>query len=130
VELSLKIEHFAVGSNSEDDSDKFFMNLLDMRKERSFVVSDDLMEQFFGIRREQKIVRYRNDNVSVETFITEDYSTTLDKFTHICLVINDREKIIEKAKELKIKVIQVPRKSSEGYYLFLKDFYGNLYEIK
>ena len=128
--LRLKIEHFAVSSNSESDSDKFFMNLLNLRKERSFVVSDDLMEQFFGIRREQKIVRYGNDDVSVETFITEDSSSCLDKFTHICLKVKDREEIIEKAKKFDFKVIKVPRKNKEGYYLFLKDRFGNIYEIK
>ncbi|MHA2288285.1 MAG: VOC family protein [Promethearchaeota archaeon] len=126
----MKIEHFAVSSNSEGDSDKFFIDLLDMRRERDFVVSEDLMEQFFGIRREQKIVRYSNDEVSVETFIIDDKRASLDKFTHICLLVKDRESIIEKARELKIEVIKVPRKNMEGYYLFLKDSFDNLYEIK
>ncbi|MHA1235390.1 MAG: hypothetical protein ACTSQL_09945 [Promethearchaeota archaeon] len=67
----MKIEHIAVSSNNEEDSDRFFIELLDMKKERAFVVPDDLMEQFL-----------------------------------------------------------VPRKNSDGFYLFLKDHFGNLYEIK
>jgi hypothetical protein len=130
VAISLKIDHFAVSSNSKEDSDKFFINLLDMRKERDFVVSEDLMKQFFGVREEQKIVRYRNDEVSVEAFITDDNSTTMDKFTHTCLIIENRENLIEKAKQLKFEAIKVPRKNSDGFYLFLKDNYGNLFEIK
>jgi hypothetical protein len=130
VAFSLKIEHFAVSSNSEEDSEQFFIELLDMKKERAFVVSDDLMEQFFGVRKEQKIVRYRNDEMSVEAFITDDNSKAMDKFTHTCLVIKDREKLIEKAKHLNFKVIKVPRKNKDGFYLFLKDRFGNLYEIK
>jgi hypothetical protein len=126
----LKIEHFAVSSNTEEDSDRFFIELLDMKKERSFIVSNDLMEKFFGVRKEQKIVRYGNEVVSVETFITNDNSKVIDKFTHICLIIEDREKLIEKAKEFNFKVIKVPRKNSDGFYLFLKDYFGNLYEIK
>jgi len=130
VAFSLKIEHIAVSSNTEEDSDRFFIELLDMKKERAFVVSDDLMEQFFGVRKELKIIRYGNDEVSVETFITNDNSKVIDNFTHICLIIEDREKLIERAKELNFEVIKVPRKNSDGFYLFLKDNFGNLYEIK
>ena len=128
--FSLKIEHVAVSSNTEEDSDRFFTELLDMKKERSFIVSNDLMEKFFGVRKEQKIVRYGNEVVSVETFITNDNSKVTDRFTHICLIVEDREKLIEKAKEFNFKVIKVPRKNSDGFYLFLKDHFGNLYEIK
>jgi len=130
VAFRLKIEHIAVSSNNEEDSDRFFIELLDMKKERAFVVPDDLMEQFFGVRKEQKVVRYGNDEVSVETFITDDNRKVMDKFTHICLIIEDREKLIEKAKELNFEIIKVPRKNSDGFYLFLKDHFGNLYEIK
>ena len=126
----MKIDHVAVSSNTEEDSDRFFIELLTMKKERAFVVSDDLMEQFFGVRKEQKIVRYGNDEVSVEAFITNDNSKVIDRFTHICLIIEDREKLIEKAKKLNFEVIKVPRKNSDGFYLFLKDHFGNLYEIK
>jgi len=126
----LKIEHFAVSSNNEEDSDGFFIELLDMKKERAFVVSEDLMEEFFGVRKEQKIVRYGNDDVSVEAFITNDKSKVIDKFTHICLIIEGREKLMEKAKQLNFEVKKVPRKNSDGFYLFLKDHFGNLYEIK
>ncbi len=126
----MKIDHVAVSSNTEEDSDKFFIELLAMKKERAFVVSDDLMEQFFGVRKEQKIVRYGNDDVSVEAFITNNNSKVIDKFTHICLIIEGREKLIEKAKQLNFEVIKVPRKNTDGFYLFLKDHFGNLYEIK
>jgi len=126
----VKIDHVAVSSNTEEDSDRFFIELLAMKKERAFVVSDDLMEQFFGVRKEQKIVRYGNDEVSVEAFISNDNSKVIDRFTHICLIIEDREKLIEKAKKLNFEVIKVPRKNSDGFYLFLKDHFGNLYEIK
>ena len=126
----MKIEHFAVSSNNEEDSDRFFIELLDMKKERAFAVSEDLMEQFFGVRKEQKIVRYGNDDVSVEAFITNDNSKVIDKFTHICLIIEGREKLMEKAKQLNFEVIKVPRKNTDGFYLFLKDHFGNLYEIK
>ncbi len=126
----MKIDHVAVSSKTEEDSDRFFIELLAMKKERAFVVSDDLMEQFFGVRKEMKIIRYGNDEISIEAFITNDNGKVMDRFTHICLIIEDREKLMEKAKELNFEVIKVPRKNSDGFYLFLKDHFSNLYEIK
>lgn len=126
----MKIDHIAVSSKTVEDSDKFFIELLGMKKERDFIVSDHLMEQFFGVKKKQRILRYENENASVEAFIMNDDSRALDTFTHTCLLIEDREKLIEKAKQLNFKVIKVPRKNSTGFYLFLKDKFGNLFEIK
>ena len=126
----MKIEHIALSSNSEETADDFFMNLLELKKVRDFVVSEDLMEQFFNIKKAQRIIRYENEDLSVEAFITDDKNQALDRFTHTCLIVEDRIRLIERAKKLNIEVIQVPRKNSEGFYLFLKDSYGNLFEIK
>ncbi len=126
----MKVEHIAVASNSEGDSDKFFINLLGLRKARSFNVSADLMEQFFGVKKEQQLIRYENDDLSFEIFITDDNSKTKDLFTHICLVVEDRDKFVEKSLSMGYTTIKVPRKGGDGYYLFIKDSYENLYEIK
>jgi len=126
----LKIEHIAVSSNSEEMADDFFMSLLELKKVRDFVVSEDLMEQFFNIKKAQRIIRYENEDLSVEAFITDDKNQALDRFTHTCLIVEDRIRLIERAKNLNFEVIQVPRKNNEGFYLFLKDSYGNLFEIK
>ena len=126
----MKIEHLAVSSNTEEDSDNFFIKLLGLKKLRSFVVSSDLMEQFFKVKKEHKAIRYGNEEVSIEVFITDDKSKVIDKFTHMCLVIEDRAKLIDTARQMNYEVIKVPRKNSDVFYLFLKDKFGNLYEIK
>ncbi|MHA1349951.1 MAG: VOC family protein [Promethearchaeota archaeon] len=126
----MKIEHIAVSSNSEENADVFFMDLLELKKERDFVVPEDLMEQFFNVKKAQRIIRYENEDLSIEAFITDDKNQARDRFTHTCLIVEDRIRLIERAKKLNFKVIKVPRKNSEGFYLFLKDSYGNLFEIK
>ncbi|MHA1234085.1 MAG: VOC family protein [Promethearchaeota archaeon] len=126
----MKIEHIAVSSNSVEEADEFFINLLELKKERDFVVPDDLMEKFFGVKKAQRVLRYENEDLSVEAFITNDKNQSPNNFTHTCLIVEDRIRLIERAKKLNIEVIQVPRKNSDGFYLFLKDFYGNLFEIK
>lgn len=126
----MKAEHIAVTSNSEAESDKFFIELLGLRKTRSFNVSADLIEQFFGVKKEQQIIRYENDDISFEIFITDDNSKSKDIFSHICLVVENRDEFVNKSLTMGYTTIKVPRKDSEGYYLFIKDLFGNLYEIK
>ncbi len=126
----MKIDHIAVASNSIEDSDRFFMELLGLKKTKTFTVSAELMEQFFGINKDHNFVRYQNDNLGVEVIITNDNSKAIDVFTHSCLIVDNREAFIKKSSSMGFKTIKVSRKNGEGYYSFVKDSFGNLYEVK
>lgn len=126
----MQIEHIAVASNSIEDSDKFFSELLGLKKIKDFLLPLDLTKKFFEIDKEQRIVRYGNDNISFEIFITDDDSKAKDIFTHPCIIIDNREKLIEKATSLGFPIIKALRKDRDDYILFIKDLFGNLYEIK
>jgi len=126
----MNIEHIAVASNSKEDSDKFFINLLGLKKSRSFIVSKDKMAQFFGVSKEQDVIRYESSHISDEVFLTKDDSKARDIFTHSCLLVSNRDELVDKAKKLNFPVIKVPRTDSNSYYLFIKDNWNNLYEIK
>jgi len=125
-----KIEHIAIASNTEEDSDKFFTGLLGLIKTRSFEVAADLMEKFFGVNKVQKIIRYERRSLSFEVFITNDNSKATDIFSHVCILIKERDIFVNKVSSMGFPVIKVPRRDSNGYYLFIKDAFENLYEIK
>lgn len=126
----MQLDHFAICANSEEDSDLFFTNLLGLKKVRNFIVSSELMKEFFGIEKEQKILRYENDNIAAEVFITDDKSNSKDSFTHQCLIVNERDDFLNRAITLGYKVTKVSREEKDSYYLFIRDHYGNTYEIK
>lgn len=126
----MKIEHVAVASNSEVNSDNFYMSLLKLQKIKSFTVSKELMNQFFGVNKDQQITRYSNDSVNIEVFITNTNEKSFDKFTHTCIIVEDRDKLVDDARKKGYQVIKVPREGSDIYYLFIKDDFGNLFEIK
>ncbi len=119
-----------MGSNSEKDADKFFIELLGLQKTRSFTVPSDLMEKFFGLNLDQPAIRYGNNNLNFEVFITENMEKAKDVFTHTCIIIDNRDDFLNKAISLGFPTIKVPRKASDSYYLFVKDLFENLYEIK
>jgi catechol 2,3-dioxygenase-like lactoylglutathione lyase family enzyme len=124
------LEHFAVSANSVDEADKFFVTLLELEKTRDFEVNAELIDQFFGVNSDQRLLRYEDDNIAAEVFINKEKKKAENLFSHVCLVIDNRDELIQKAKELGYKVIKVPRNNSDSYYLFLHDAFGNIYEIK
>ncbi len=126
----MKVDHFAVAANSEKEADKFFIELLDLKKVREFEVEAELMEQFFNVARKTKLIRYENDKIAAEIFITCDNSSSKDFFTHQCLLVEERDLFLEKAQKLGYKSVKVPREEKNTYYLFIRDSFGNIYEIK
>ena len=126
----MKIEHIALGYNSEEESDRFFVDLLGLKKVRTKSVSKDLMEKFFGVKKEHKFVEYADDNSKFEIFITDDGSGAFDVFTHCCILIENREEFLNKATSMGFESVKVLRQDGGGYYLFIKDSFQNLYEIK
>lgn len=126
----MKIEHIALASNSEQESDKFFLDLLGLEKLRNFTVSSDKMRGFFGVNEAHNFIRYGKGEFSVEIIVTNKKELVKDRFTHSCIVVEDGIKLLEKAEAMGYKTIKVPRDKGNGYYLFLKDSFGNLFEIK
>ena len=126
----MSIEHISVASNSEIESDEFFIELLNLKKTREFTVSGEKMKKFFGVDGDHKLLRYANEHMEVEVILTNSKGNSGDQFTHTCLLVEDREKLIAKAEPKGYEIIKVMRDNSEGYYLFIKDKFGNLYEIK
>ncbi|TFG03952.1 MAG: VOC family protein [Promethearchaeota archaeon] len=126
----MKLEHIALASNSEEESDKFFIDLLGLDKVRTFKVSKDKMKQFFDVNDSHNFIRYEKEEFSVEVIITNKRKQVKDKFTHSCILVEDSIKFIQKAAAMGYDTIEVPRDGANGYYLFLRDNFGNLFEIK
>ncbi|MFX1375628.1 MAG: VOC family protein [Promethearchaeota archaeon] len=126
----MKIEHIALGYNSEEEADKFFIDLFGLKKIRLKSVPEDLMKKFFCVNRESKFVVYGNEDILFEVFITNDNTKAQDVFTHSCLLIENRDEFMSRASSMGFDLVKVPRKESNGYYLFIKDGFQNLYEIK
>ncbi|MFW9942986.1 MAG: VOC family protein [Candidatus Thorarchaeota archaeon] len=126
----MEIEHIGIGYNSEEEADKFFIDLLGLKKTRSKSVSEDLMKKFFNVSRDCKFIIYGNKDSNFEVFITNDNSRAKDVYTHSCLLIEHRDDFVDKASSMGYDLVKVPRKDSDAYYLFIRDSFRNLYEIK
>ncbi len=127
----MKILHHGLTFRSKEESDKFFIDFLGLEIKRSFTGEKWLMKECFGLDQDIEIIHYGNEEVLLEVFIIDNVSVKKDKIVHICIKVDDRDSLVEKAAAMGIESIVIPRKDSgKGYYLFIRDSSYNLYEIK
>ena len=124
----MRLNHVALVCSSEQNADVFYKDVLGLSKIMSFVLSDDLARQIFGIDREHRVVVYGNDRFTAEVFI-DDRSSERDKsLEHVCLEVKEREEFIRRCEAMHLEVNRILK--GDALLTFVKDYDGNLFEIK
>jgi methylmalonyl-CoA/ethylmalonyl-CoA epimerase len=122
------LNHVGIINDSEDRAVRFYHGLLGFEKTREFVVSTKLSEQLFNVAQEIKVLVFERDGIKLEVFICPECRHPFPDFSHIGLLLDDFQAIKEKVQQTGVELI-VGRTEEKTVY-FLKDFYGNLIEIK
>ncbi|MHA1271089.1 MAG: VOC family protein [Candidatus Helarchaeota archaeon] len=126
----MKFDHYAVFSKSEKDSDRFYGELLGLKKKYSFKVSSEMMNKIFKINEEFKVIRYGLEEFDIEVFITKSKLKIENPINHIGIVVKNKDRILKKTLEMGFYVNKVQKPEENSYYLFIKDSFGNYFEIK
>jgi catechol 2,3-dioxygenase-like lactoylglutathione lyase family enzyme len=124
----MKFLHTGLGASSEENADRFFVNILGLEKQVPKVLNKEITNAIFGISQDLQIINYKNENVHYEILVYEEYSVPERQISHTCLMLNDLENVIKKCRDAGLKVVEVPKKT--GTVVFISDFDGNLFEVK
>ena len=124
----MKINHIALINDSEKKADKFYQDFLGLEKLRTFKVSSGMVFQIFNLKKEYKIIVYSKNQIKIEVFIDEEYKGDRNSIPHVCIEVENREKLISKAEKMGIDYLKIPKQNS--FYLFIRDYNGNLFEVK
>jgi catechol 2,3-dioxygenase-like lactoylglutathione lyase family enzyme len=124
----IQLKHIALGSSSEEKSDRFYSNLLGMEKINSKVLPQTLSRQIFDSDAEFKIINYANEQIHFEIFIPGTRASNHDAIEHICLGVDNLQALLAKCRDLEVKIRQVPR--GDALITFISDYDGNLFELK
>jgi hypothetical protein len=120
------IMHIALNYPDKEKADVFFIEILNLKLQKSFSLNPDLSKQIFNLSEQVDVFVYGDDFTVFEVFITE--KKVRHSFEHVCIKIDDKKEFIEKCKKYRLKIYQVNK--DEKKLLFVKDFSGNLYEVK
>ncbi len=120
----MQLNHVGVINKSEEHALKFYNEFLGLEKTKEMLLAQELSEQ---LSEEIKVMVFENEGFKIEIFIS-DFQPENPNFTHFAITVDSLPEITEKAKRFNADVIIGKYKDKTVY--FLKDFSGNLIEVK
>ena len=120
------LHHVALEAQDRHKSERFFTQILGLSKTKTMTLSPTLNSAIFGREEQLDLETYANEHMCVEVFITG--RTVAPTYQHLCLAVPDQNAFAEKCKANDVVVITAQKGDRE--LLFVRDFSGNLYEIK
>ncbi|MDR4504603.1 MAG: VOC family protein [Candidatus Scalindua sp.] len=123
----MQLNHIGIINRSEEEALRFYQDFLGLEKIKETLLSPELSEQLFSLYQEIKVLVFEKSGMKIEVFIA-DFQLGHPNFTHFGIMVEDLPVITEKAKRSDVDVIIGKQKEKTVY--FLKDFSGNLIEIK
>jgi len=122
------LRHVALTCSSEENSDRFYKDLLGLEKLEPKILPSSLSRAIFNIDNELRMINYTGKAVHFEIFIAKDSKRSANPIAHVAIEIDDQEAFLKKCAELDVNVSQIPR--GDRTLIFIRDFDGNLFEIK
>lgn len=124
----MKLNHAALRVSSVENADRFFRDLLGLERLGPKTISADLSLKVFDIEAEIQAVDYALGDQKFEVFIDPEGFDRPAAIAHMGLDAPDKNDLRMRAEEMGLEVRLVPK--GERMLLFIKDFDGNLFEIK
>ncbi len=124
----MRLRHVALTCSSEPEADRFYRDLLGLKKTEPKKLPPALTEAIFNLSAELSIINYRNEQLHLEVFIAGRNAGPPAAIDHLCIEVDDLRGFIEKCRSLEVRINQVPR--GDYFLTFIKDYDGNLFEIK
>jgi catechol 2,3-dioxygenase-like lactoylglutathione lyase family enzyme len=122
------LRHVALTCSSEENSDRFFKNLLDLQKSEPKILPGSLAKAIFNIEAELLMINYRSQQVHFEIFISGDSENNIKQIAHVCLEVDDLQTFLKKCRDLNVEMSEIPK--GDRTLTFIRDYDGNLFEIK
>jgi catechol 2,3-dioxygenase-like lactoylglutathione lyase family enzyme len=120
--------HVALTSISEDRADRFYVDLLGLRKAEPKILAAEISRATFGIDRELTVINYTGGSAHFEVFVCGAAPTPVRRIEHACIAVENLPEFLRKCEDFQVEIIRVPRGKSQ--VTFIKDADGNLFEIK
>jgi catechol 2,3-dioxygenase-like lactoylglutathione lyase family enzyme len=122
------LRHVALTCGSERNSDRFYKDLLGLDKSEPKNLPEPLSRAIFKVDAELLMIHYQGKAVHFEVFITDYPVSNNRRIDHVCLEVDDLNRFLQKCRDLDVDISQIPKE--DRTLTFIRDFDGNLFEIK
>ena len=120
--------HVGLVCSSEESADRFYRDLLGLKKAEPKTLPQKLSGAIFDIDADLKIVNYTGAGAHFEIFIHRRAARKERPIEHVCLEVTDVAGFLKRGHALNVKTLQVPK--GDALLSFMYDFDGNLFELK
>lgn len=122
------MRHMALTCSSEENSDRFYKNLLGLERSEPKILPTALSRAIFNVNSELTMIHYLGKAVHFEIFITGTSLNASRQIEHVCIEVDDLQNFLAKCRDLDVVISQIPKE--DRTLTFIRDFDGNLFEIK
>ena len=123
----MQLVHAGMVCSSQQNSDRFFMELLGLAKLADKTLPASLAGPVFTLEQDLPTLKYGDDEAVFEVFVHPDAAKWASPIAHACLALADRQGLVDRCLAAGLEVRRVAKGEKE--IVFVKDFDGNLYEI-
>lgn len=120
--------HVGLACSSLKRAEKFYGELLGLRRSEIKTVDRASAQTLFGQDKEMLYLSYYNESLRVELFILNQEALPLSPPAHVCFEVDGLEEFLSRCFSSGITAKTVERR--EKRIIFINDFDGNLFEIK
>ncbi|NQU40936.1 MAG: hypothetical protein HQ523_13375 [Lentisphaerae bacterium] len=120
--------HMGLACRLEANADRFFVGLLGLTKSEVKTLPATVSDGLFGVAEDLPMINYVGERVHFEVFIDAKRERSNDSIIHACLMVEDRDNFLSRCDDCGVEIIRVPK--GEHLLVFIRDYDGNLYEIK
>ena len=122
------LNHIGIVNAREEHAGRFYGEFLELDKSREYTVPSELSEQLFNLSSDIKAVVYEKQGIRFEIFIYPDSVPVTSEIRHAALFVDDLTAFLDRARQFKVK--HIIGKTSEKTVHFIKDYSGNMIEVK
>ncbi|MBE7446386.1 MAG: VOC family protein [Planctomycetia bacterium] len=123
----MELNHIGITNKNEKQALQFYQDFLGLEKTREILLPPELSEQLFSLSQEIKVLVFEKPGIKIEVFIS-DFQHANPNFTHFGIMLDNFAEVTEKVQRSHVGLVVGKHKDKTVY--FLKDYSGNLIEIK
>ena len=120
------LHHIGVQCKNKEQTILFYQKILGLDLVKSFFLDPEISYSIFNILRNVEVLAFQNDAVYIEVFIGD--GPYKPDYNHTCIVVENIKNFIAQCESFNVESFSV--KKGEKLLWFIKDFSGNLFEIK
>jgi catechol 2,3-dioxygenase-like lactoylglutathione lyase family enzyme len=126
MDQSVFLHHVGLHGEHKDKTMFFYQDVLGLELVKTFRLSKDLTREIFGMAEPVEVLAFQDDGIYIEIFL--DKETPYPTYQHIGLSVENLTNLIQQCKQKNVNTFSV--KKGEKILWFIKDYSGNLFEIK